>query len=71
MSITTKAELEAKYGVPVFTKWEHVPTVYKPRSYFTEIGVNIPKDTKPDAVKGGGLSSGKTLFFLFSIKKYT
>jgi len=68
--ITTKAELENKYNVPVFTKWEQVPGIYKTRAYFAEIGVIIPKDAKPDAVKGGGISSGRNMFFLFSVKKW-
>ena len=70
MSIITKATLEAKYGVPVFAKWEHVPAKYKPRLYFAQFGIVIPKEAKFDAIKKGGPHSENRLYFLFKIKKW-
>lgn len=63
----TKAELEDKYGVPCYTQWRYVPDYLHARSWYSK-GM-IPRDAKPDAIKGGGGIS-KVLYFLFDENKY-
>jgi hypothetical protein len=71
MASTTKANLEATYGVPVYVRWHLVPTDLHPRSWYADKGVKIPKSAKPDAVKGGGQKMGKSrITFLFRESKW-
>lgn len=64
-----KAELEAKFGVPVYVRWHLVPKNLHPRSWYEHRDVIIPKTTAPDGVKGGGMT-GNHYTFLFSEEKY-
>jgi hypothetical protein len=68
----TKAELENKYGVPVYTGWHLVPGRLHARNFYKkEKGVVIPSDAEPDAIKGGGRTTGgKGYYFLFDERKY-
>lgn len=65
----TKAQLEAKFSVPVYVRWHLVPINLHPRSWFAAKEIKIPKSTKPDGVKGGGMT-GNHYTFLFSEEKY-
>jgi hypothetical protein len=64
-----KAELEAKYKVPIYVVWDKVPVYLKSRSWFQQNGITIAKSEPPDAVKGGGNISN-TIYFLFDLRKY-
>ena len=71
MASTTKANLEAHYGVPVYTRWHLVPKDLHPRSWYADKDVKIPKTAKPDAIKGGGQMMGKPrIYFLFAEKDW-
>lgn len=66
MGATRKADLERQYNVPVYVQWRLVPKNLHTRTYYKEIGVSIPKNAKPDAIKGGGQQMGKArIYFLF------
>lgn len=67
----TKAQLEAKYGVPCYVRWNLVPIHLHARTWFYGgFGVRIPDDAKPDAVKGGGMAFNNFYSYLFDEKKY-
>lgn len=71
MAATTKAELERKFGVPVYVRWHLVPANLHTRTWYTERGIKIPRTASPDAVKGGGQMGGKPRYsFLFSESKW-
>ncbi len=71
MAATYKWEIEEKYGVKAFTQWRWVPENLKTRGWYEQHGIKIPKDAKPDAVKGGGQTCGKPrISFLFAIEKW-
>lgn len=63
-----KHELEAQFGVPVFSKWEQVPPVYETRSALKERGIVVPKSAKPHAIKN---SYPTGYFFLFNPQRLT
>lgn len=67
-----KADLEAEYGVPVFTGWHLVPRHLHARNWYKKTHkVVIPEDAKPDAIKGGGCTTGGKGFYpLFDETKY-
>lgn len=65
-----KSELEEKYNVPVYIRWELVPINLHDRSWYQEKGVKIPKSAKPDAIKGGGRPWTVQYSFLFKEEKY-
>jgi hypothetical protein len=62
-----KHELEREFGVPVYSKWDQVPKSLDTRTGFKQLGVKIPKDAKPDAIKN---SYPSNYFFLFRKAKY-
>lgn len=64
----TKAQLEDKYDCPAYGAWTRVPKNLKPRKWFAERGVKIPKHAKPDGVKGQYGSFVK--FFLYDLNYY-
>ena len=68
----TKAQLENEYNVPVYTGWHLVPPHLHARTwYFKTHKVAIPDDAKPDAIKGGGgTTGGKGYYFLFDENKF-
>ena len=61
-----KAELEAEYGVPVYSTWEKVPHHYATRSTLKDQGIIVPTKAKPDAIKN---SYPTGYYFLFSTHK--
>ena len=61
-----KHELEAQFGVPVFSTWEKVPPCYSTRSSLSDMGVIVPKNAQPDAIKN---SYPSKYFFLFNRNK--
>ncbi|MCD9188261.1 MAG: hypothetical protein LUM44_17730 [Pyrinomonadaceae bacterium] len=67
-----KAELENRFGVPVYTGWHLVPKNLHARNFYkTNFGIVIPEDAKPDAIKGGGKTTGgKGYYLLFDENKY-
>ncbi len=69
MNFLSKKELEEKYGVPVYVRWNIVPSHLHPRSWFKERGIDIPASAQPDAIKGGG-GFTNSYSFLFDQRKY-
>lgn len=67
-----KAELENKYGVPVYTGWHLVPKNLHARNWYKKVHkINIPENAEPDAIKGcGKTTGGKGFYFLFDENKY-
>ena len=58
-------------GLPVFVRWNLVPDGFITRSTARREGIEIPKDAKPDAIKGGGQMMGKPrVYQLFQAAKY-
>lgn len=71
MAATTKAMLEAEYGVTVYSRWHLVPPHLHTRGWYAERGVKIPKSAPMDAIKGGGQTMGKRrISFLFDERKW-
>ncbi len=66
----TKFQLEQKFGVKCFTQWRWVPSNFHTRKFYKELNIEIPEDTKPDAIKGGGLGMGNHYSLLFDEAKY-
>lgn len=65
----TKAELEAKFKVPVYVRWHNVPKHLHTRGWYEMRGVKIHRKAMPDALKGGGGYSNH-YNFLFDENKY-
>ena len=58
-------------GVPVYVRWNLVPDGLITRSAAKREGIEIPKDAKPDGIKGGGQMMGRPrIYQLFRMKKY-
>lgn len=66
----TKAQLEAKFNVLVYVRWDLVPIHLWTRGVLKERGVKIPRSAKPDAIKGGGVGHGNHYNFLFDERKW-
>lgn len=69
MARITKAELEAKFKVPVYVRWHLIPAHLHTRGWFEMEGVRISRKAQPDALKGGGGFSNH-YNFLFDENKY-